>query len=154
VKTILSVDPGKVTGMSLLEWSEVREESPKKLFSWELDANEFADMLQENLSSWSSSNLVVVCERFTINAQTIRNSQSPFSLEQIGVLKYLCRVNGISPESIILQSPADAKSMFPNEALKKLEIWHKGGEGHANDSLRHALLRLVKMGWKPVHLLH
>jgi hypothetical protein len=57
------------------------------------------------------------------------------------------------PERIVFQSPADAKAMFPNEALKKVGAWHVGGEGHANDAIRHALLRLVKTGWKPRVLL-
>lgn len=153
MRLILSVDPGKATGIALLQWSGVKEEMPEKVLSAELEPEEFADTLHEQLPLWNQSELAIVCERFTINAQTIRNSQAPFSLEQIGVLKYLCRIHGFNPESIIFQSPADAKSMFPNEALKKLGIWHKGGEGHGNDALRHALLRLVKSGWKPVHLL-
>jgi hypothetical protein len=43
--------------------------------------------------------------------------------------------------------------MFPNPALKHLGIWHKGGEGHANDAIRHGLLALVKTGWIPKELL-
>jgi hypothetical protein len=58
----------------------------------------------------------------------------------------------IDPETIIFQSPADAKAMFSNEKLKKLEFWHKGGEGHALDAIRHAVLRLVKIGWIPTKL--
>jgi hypothetical protein len=42
--------------------------------------------------------------------------------------------------------------MFSNEKLKKLEFWHKGGEGHALDAIRHAVLRLVKIGWIPTKL--
>jgi len=94
-----------------------------------------------------------VCERFTINAQTIKNSQSPYSLEQIGIYRYLLLSNGIDPESIIMQTPADAKRMFPNDALKKLGYWHSGGEGHALDAIRHGLLRLAKTGWTPTRLL-
>ena len=56
-------------------------------------------------------------------------------------------------EGIIWQMPVDAKRMFPNEALKALGTWHRGGEGHANDAMRHALLRLVKTGWVPKELL-
>jgi hypothetical protein len=56
-------------------------------------------------------------------------------------------------ESIIFQSPADAKAMFPNEKLKKIGYWHKGGEGHALDAIRHAVLRLAKSGWIPAKLL-
>jgi hypothetical protein len=94
-----------------------------------------------------------VCERFTITAQTTKNSQAPYSLEQIGVLKHLCREFGYDPEAIVFQSPADAKNMFPNPALKKIGTWHVGGAGHAQDAIRHALLRLTKTGWKPTILL-
>jgi hypothetical protein len=149
---ILSVDPGKASGIALLKWSEVKEEKPVIDFSVEVGPEAFAQMIDVGLMN-VHANFHVVCERFTINAQTVRNSQAPYSLEQIGVLKHLCRVKGYNPESIIFQSPADAKNMFPNEALKKVGIWHKGGEGHANDALRHALLKFVKSGWMPRDLL-
>jgi hypothetical protein len=97
--------------------------------------------------------LEVACERFTINAQTVKNSQSPYSLEQIGILKQCMLDAGRQADDIYMQAPADAKAMFPNEALKKLGYWHRGGEGHALDAIRHGLLRLVKSGWKPVSLL-
>jgi hypothetical protein len=61
--------------------------------------------------------------------------------------------HGRMADDIYFQSPADAKAMFANDKLKKLEYWHRGGEGHALDSIRHGLLRLVKSGWKPVRLL-
>jgi hypothetical protein len=60
---------------------------------------------------------------------------------------------GREPDDIYFQSPADAKAMFDNPKLKKLDYWHKGGEGHALDAIRHGLLRLVKIGWKPLDLL-
>jgi hypothetical protein len=65
----------------------------------------------------------------------------------------MCRVNGYKPENITFQAPVDAKTMFSNESLKKIGTWHKGGDGHANDAIRHALLKLVKSGWKPKVLL-
>jgi hypothetical protein len=60
---------------------------------------------------------------------------------------------GRVPEDIYFQSPADAKAMFSNEKIRILEYWHRGGEGHALDSIRHALLRLAKSGWIPKKLL-
>lgn len=94
--------------------------------------------------------LHVVCERFTINAQTTKNSQAPFSLEEIGVLKQLMLDYNLEPDDIKFQSPADAKSMWDNPKLKKLEYWHRGGEGHALDAIRHGLLFMVKLGWSPL----
>lgn len=152
-KFILSVDPGKATGIAFMSWD--KEEEPKIISTMEAQAVDFAPYIRAALETVkdSQAELYVVCERFVINAQTVRNSQAPFSLEQIGVLKQCLRDVGISEESIIWQSPADAKAMFPNPALKKVGYWHRGGEGHALDALRHALLCLVKKGWKPSALL-
>ena len=151
-KYVLSVDPGKATGVVLMSLDD--DETPVKVLSNELQPEEFASYLKPILQEWKMhESFTVVCERFTINAQTVRNSQAPYSLEQIGVLKHLCREAGYRVEDIVMQSPADAKAMFPNEALKKVGTWHVGGEGHANDAMRHALLRLVKTGWKPRVLL-
>lgn len=153
MKYVLSIDPGKASGVALLSWDGA-DSNPNIFLSKEVQPEEFAITVETLLNSYrNEDSLSVVCERFTINAQTVRNSQAPYSLEQIGVLKHLCRTNMYDPERIIFQSPADAKAMFPNEALKKVGAWHVGGEGHANDAIRHALLRLVKTGWKPRVLL-
>ena len=147
---ILSVDPGKATGIAFLSFQDDSE--PVLEWSKEVQADEFAQAVREPLKAYGSA-VEVVCERFTINAQTVKNSQAPYSLEQIGVLKQCLRDEGRSEEEIKFQSPADAKNMFPNASLKKVGAWHKGGEGHALDAIRHALLRLVKSGWKPLSLL-
>lgn len=146
---VLSVDPGKATGMALFSLESGSE--PVLEWSKELQQNEYADPIREVLASLED--VVVVCERFTINAQTVRNTQAPYSLEQIGILKQCLMDAGRPADDIYFQAPADAKAMFTNEKLKKLEYWHRGGEGHALDAIRHGLLKLVKMGWKPVRLL-
>jgi hypothetical protein len=150
---VLSVDPGKATGVALLKLEDGEE--PFIVYSGEAQPFEFAEIVRLLFSSFDGEfhNLEIVCEKFTINAQTVRNSQAPFSLEQIGVLKQIMQDFDMDRESIVWQMPVDAKRMFPNEALKTLKVWHRGGEGHANDALRHALLRLVKKGWIPRKLL-
>lgn len=149
-KYVLSVDPGKATGMALFSLEPGQE--PILVWSKELQQEEYAEPIRATLASVDSA-VDVVCERFTINAQTVRNSQAPYSLEQIGILKQCLMDAGRPANDIYFQAPADAKAMFTNETLKKLGYWHKGGEGHALDAIRHGLLRLVKLGWKPVRLL-
>ena len=145
---VLSVDPGKMTGIAFFSWSGAPQDSPEVLLAAEVDEIEFSEVILSVLAQKNQfTEFKVVCEQFTINMQTAKKSQAPFSLEQIGVLKYLCREAGIY--EITMQSPADAKNMFPNPKLKKLDIWHKGGEGHALDALRHGLLLLVKSKWIP-----
>ena len=152
-KYVLSVDPGKATGVAF--FSVENKDEPKILYSSEVQPEQFADSVRTLLTGLDRNfdNLQIVCEKFTINAQTVRNSQAPYSLEQIGVLKQILQDFGLDREGIFWQSPADAKKMFPNEALKTLKYWYKGGEGHANDAIRHGLLRLVKTGWIPKQLL-
>jgi hypothetical protein len=152
-KLVLSVDPGKASGIALFSFEDGKE--PELLWSGEYQQTEFAKPIREALADAMRYALPIeiVCERFTINAQTVRNSQAPYSLEQIGILKQCIMDMGMAPDDIYFQSPADAKAMFPNEKLKKIEYWHRGGEGHALDAIRHGLLRLVKSGWKPISLL-
>ena len=152
-KHILSVDPGKATGIAFLSW--IKGEEPELLRTYEVQPEQYAEVIRDLMNSFNMdfSTLEVVCEKFTINAQTVRNSQAPYSLEQIGVLKQILQDFELDREKIVWQTPADAKRMFPNEALKTLEYWHKGGEGHANDAIRHGLLRIVKSGWVPKKLL-
>lgn len=149
---VLAVDPGKATGLALFS----REEAAEPVLEWskEVQAEEFAEVVRGVL--WAPEkklHLDVVCERFIINAQTVRNSQAPYSLEQIGILKQCLLDSGRPMDDIFFQSPADAKAMFDNPKLKKLGYWHVGGEGHALDAIRHGLLKLVKTGWKPIKLL-
>ena len=149
MRMILSVDPGKATGMALFEYDGVND--PVLVWSLELQQEEYAGPIRKTLEQYPE--VEVVCERFTISAQTAKNSQAPFSLEQIGILKQ-CLLDIDRPtDDVYFQSPADAKAMFGNDKLKKLEYWHRGGEGHALDAIRHGLLRLVKTGWKPLRLL-
>lgn len=153
MRLILAVDPGKASGICLFSFSE---SEPELLWSGEYQPEEFATAIRRGLDTALDLrvDLEIACERFTITAQTAKNSQAPYSLEQIGVLKHLARESTCaSAESIVLQSPVDAKRMFPNEALKKLDYWHKGGEGHALDAIRHGLLYLAKKGWTPRRLL-
>ena len=150
---ILAVDPGKASGICLFEW--VEGEEPKMAWSGEYQQNQYAQAIRLAIHASQSSGVKVevVCERFTINAQTVRNSQAPYSLEQIGIQRQCLLDAGYPMDDISFQSPADAKAMFSNEKIKKLEYWHKGGEGHALDSIRHALLYMVKKGWNPTRLL-
>jgi len=149
MRAILAVDPGKATGMAL--FTKQPNEEPVLVWSIEVQQHEYAQPIRQTLAQYPDAE--VVCERFTINAQTVKNSQAPFSLEQIGILKQCLLDVGRSADDVYFQSPADAKAMFPNPALKKLDYWHKGGEGHAMDAIRHGMLRFVKTGWKPVRLL-
>lgn len=151
-RLILAVDPGKATGICLFLYEDGE---PELLWSGEYQADEFANIVRSAIVEANARGvqLETTCERFTITAQTAKNSQAPYSLEQIGVLKHLIRESNGVASALVFQAPVDAKRLFPNEALKKLGYWHKGGEGHALDAIRHGLLYLAKHGWTPKRLL-
>ena len=152
MKLVLAVDPGKASGVALFEYDGGE---PRLILSGEYQMREYAKPIRDAITMSRDKNVPIdiVCERFTINMQTVKNSQAPYSLEQIWILRQIMLDNDIDPESIIFQSPSDAKGMFANDKLKKLEYWYRGGEGHALDAIRHGLLRFVKTGWKPMRLL-
>lgn len=155
MKAVLAVDPGLVTGVCFLLWSGQDGDDPVIKETAEVKEEDFGFKMQEYLDGWERyDEFTVVCERFVINAQTVRNSQAPYSLEQIGVLKHVCREVEYPVENIAFQAPVDAKNMFPNKALKELGQWHVGGAGHALDAIRHALLTAVRAyRWIPRVLL-
>lgn len=146
---ILAVDPGKATGLALFR--RVDGEEPELLMSSEVDFKDYVLATRSVFSDYP--NVEVICEKFTINVQTAKKSQAPFSLECIGALKVIMLDNGLEPDSLRYQLPANAMSMFTNEKLKTLEYWHRGGEGHALDAIRHGLLYLATSGWVPRRLL-
>lgn len=148
-RRVIAVDPGKMTGLAC--FSLVAGEEPVMEWTAEVDEDTFAIPIRHELALYP--HLEVICERFVITAQTAKNSQAPFSLELIGVLKQCIRDQGRPVSSIYFQKPADAMNLYPNEALKKLHYWHKGGKDHANDAIRHALLYLSGNGWMPSRLL-
>jgi hypothetical protein len=150
MRAVLAVDPGKMTGLSL--FTIEKGEDPILVWSGEVVFSDYVYKLRELFADYGDS-LEIVCEKFTINVQTAKNSQAPYSLECIGALKLVMLENGRDPEALKYQLPANAMNMFPNDKLKKLGYWHRGGAGHALDSMRHAVLYLATTGWIPRKLL-
>ena len=149
---VLAIDPGLMTGMSCFEFT--RGQEPVLQWSAEVEEDAFISPIRFEFNSTPS--LQIVCERFVITTETAKKAQAPYSLELIGALKQELRDRGHDPKNkavLPFQAPRDAMAMFPNAALKKLGYWHKGGAGHANDSIRHGLLYLTRNGWVPSRLL-
>jgi len=132
-------------------WTLEQGGEPVLVWSAEVDEEQYAVPIRFELTAHPE--LEIVCERFIITSETAKKTQAPFSLELIGILKQIMRDAGLPVASLHLQNPSDAKKMFPNPALKKLEYWHRGGAGHALDSMRHGLLYFARTGWKPTRLL-
>jgi hypothetical protein len=152
---LVCVDPGLMTGVALIDR---RGDDLSLTLSGELGESEVADWLRMCLHDWEKLEengivVSVVYERFLITMETAKNSQAPWSLEMIGVLKQVCRDYNYPLDLIYAQRPSEAKSIVTNAKLKRLGLWHKGGAGHALDAIRHGVLCLVKRGWEDSRLL-
>lgn len=157
IARVLAVDPGKATGIALLE-RDINAGTVDILETAELhvlsDDETDGDHLRSLILGWRTARQPdeyptrIVIERFTITPGTGKKSQEAKSaLETIGAVKWFCVQAGYPLEAIEWQAPGDAKEAFPNEKLKRLGLWHRGGAGHALDALRHAALYLVTTGW-------
>lgn len=128
--SILSVDPGKTTGYVV--WSDGERSEG------ELDFEAFLNFAWDQLQSETFD--VVVCERYIINARTATLTQAPWSLEQIGALRFMCSKFNIQ---FVLQSASEAKKFSTDKRLNDLGWTKPRGAGHARDAQRHLLIYLV-----------
>lgn len=143
---MLCCDPGMVSGLAVLSYDP--DGGVRKSISIEGDLAYIGESAEEFLSNHRPEFAEVVCERFTITVQTAKNSQAPWSLEAIGMLKWQIHSHWqMDPDAtLILQSPTDAKKLVTNDLLRQTGLWHRGGAGHANDALRHGLYRYARHG--------
>lgn len=146
--TILAIDPGKMTGAAFITYS--KDSTKIYMQSYEIPMEEINSWLQENLEEQSYDIDAVVIEDFKITAGTGKLGSPDWSLRIIGAVEYICNQYGIP---LTKQFPSNAKSFSSNEKLRAVDMWHKGGAGHANDALRHAMLYMVKHGWRDDRLL-
>lgn len=141
VQAVLAIDPGKMSGLSF--W-QVGHKTP--LHSLELDFHETCKLSAKLMHAWGSR-LVVVSESFIITKETAKKTPQTWSLEIIGVLRYFSWYYGCQ---FFLQTPSQAKMFATNEKLRRLDWWHVGGAGHANDAHRHLLTFVIQRRLLPV----
>jgi hypothetical protein len=128
---IVAVDPGKVSGVAILEKTAFATPIPM--------AVELPGLL--STVSWVENERpdLVVCESF-IPFRGAKTWQ-PDALEIIGALRFICARHEWTFE---LQSPANAKKFSTDRKLKKLGWYRATKGGHANDAKRHLLLALAR----------
>lgn len=128
---ILGIDPGLATGVSLTDWSDPL--NPSKIDSWEVDFDGFYGLIPKIIRENSEKEFIIVCENFIITVETAKKSPAPWSLELIGLTRYLARQADVS---LVLQNPSE-REIATHEMIKTFGMWHVGGEGHANQAFRH-----------------
>lgn len=134
---LLAIDPGLATGMALINITDLN--NPQIINAWELNTTEFYDKAEEIISSCGPL-LDIVIENFIVTKRTAELTQAPWSLELIGVVRFLARKYYVN--DLVLNKPSD-KQFADNDKLRQCGFWFVGGEGHANDAFRHAVVWLV-----------
>lgn len=134
---IIAIDPGKLSGYVVIDYDQ-ETNTVSSLESAELTDVELWERLVKDITP----DVEVVYEKFFITTETGKKSDVNYSLEHIGVIKFLCWKNHVT--DIYSYSPSEAKNFCDNKRLKNVDLWHVGGAGHANDALRHLVLHLVK----------
>lgn len=142
---VIAIDPGLATGAAVGTFPS-KFGNPSLITTAELEVDDVIPWLRDQLDHYPDA--IVSCETFTITAATAKKSQATWSLEHIGAIKQVMRDRDGDLRRLHMQTPADAKKIFPNEALKSLGLWHVGGEGHAIDAIRHmCLAALNQANW-------
>lgn len=149
---IAAIDPGKISGIVVAEFIDltgridaITAPDTRLIESSEI---EFPAMLDWCESVFPLVDQIAI-ENFLITPQTGKNSQAPWSLMGIGVA---VSVAMRTEKPYTLQKPSDAISLVSNDLLRSVKLWHRGGAGHANDALRHAVLLAIRKGWRSPNL--
>lgn len=131
---ILGLDPGKKSGVALLDLMTETCNGVEVLFE------QFGGHTERIIAAYRPA---VVTEDFVININTVKNTQAPWSLEAIGVARFLAAKYSCPFSK---QPQSSAKRFATNDRLDALG-WRIPGKGHLADAQRQALLFAVKHGW-------
>lgn len=131
---ICAMDPGLRTGFAL--WT------PDSFTALITDPEDSWDVLDRwtNTHGGTGQSLLIV-ERYTITPETAKKSRQEWSLELIGVARFLAAQRRITYG---LQTPAEAKSYCPDARLRQLGMWSPGKEDHHRDATRHLVRALAR----------
>ena len=141
--TILGVDPGGTTGITLLEFGLTSEPRILKSIQVPDGLAGFLAWYHNVHHDWD----FVVCESFTLRPGIHGVDVTPTYI--IGALEALEQYR----TKIYYQSPSQ-KSLCSDEVLKRMGLYHSGMP-HVNDAIRHAIIYLrnvkhiptLKKGW-------
>ena len=141
---ILAVDPGLRTGVA-----QYNTNYPGSLITDILDPVEVGPWMEnwcsaarrDRMHSQCDARPLLVMESFTITMATAKKTVQPWSLELIGVGRFLAHTYDID---FVLQTPKNAKVFAPDDKIREHGWWQPGKEDHARDAVRHLMLALAK----------
>lgn len=142
---VLGIDPGLANGVALIQ-----RDPMECLHLGEYDWKDAVRYIAETLRDHPQQ-VAVVVERFLITQQTAKNSQAPWSLEMIGMVRLMCWQYGAG--EMIMQTPGDAQAFLDNTRLRELGWWKRGSKDHCRMAAKHAGLYMLRTGCRNPALL-
>ena len=136
---LIGIDPGLVTGIcSVTEFAD----EVTNIEHMEVDQVGLGHYMEMLYGQWRKNGArpIVICESFIITPQTGKNTQAPWSLENIGIVRFFCSKAGIQ---LVFQTPAQAKRLASDEILKAAGMHSPSKGGHQNDAARHVAYYLM-----------
>lgn len=139
---IFSQDPGKKTGMAVYA-DEAGPGWEAGFSARELTIEEYFEWTRHIIAVAGQEDIHFVSESFIITSQTAKNTQAGWSLELIGVMKYIAHLWFSAP--VKMQAPNIGKTFGTDSKLKTVG-WYTPGKGHANDAARHLMTYAAQRG--------
>lgn len=142
-KSVLCVDPGGTTGVSVFKYSENSE--PQLSFYKQVEGGleGFIKFYKESYEElrWDE----IVCESFTLRTGVKFPDLSPVYI--IGAIEAM-----VEDDMVITYQNPSSKPMCDDNVLKRIGM-HKPGLGHVNDSTRHGIIYLRNKKHMPTMLM-
>lgn len=139
---VISVDPGLVTGVSYFDSDMDFFDSAEKPA---MDAVEWIHAIirasSERQAAGLDFNAQLVCESYTVNANTIKHKRQYDALEVIGACRYLARFYGAT---FRLQPPPN-RNLIKNEMLKTLGWYRPTKDKHQLDAAKHLAIACLRL---------
>lgn len=128
---IVACDPGEMSGIAQLDTETMQ------FASHEADFNETCRHLMM-LGHTYTTFLRVVAESFFITPETHKKTFQPWSLELIGVCRYVSRA--YTGHELVTQSKSNARGKLGTDLRLRHLGWYRWTpDGHANDAAGHLL---------------
>ena len=142
---ILAVDPGEMSGIAQLDTDTMQ------FSSFELDFDGTCRHLAL-MGHQYGNRLRVVAEAFFITPDTYKKTFQPWSLELIGVCRFVSRA--YTGCELVTQAKSNVrKKLAPDSRLKQLGWYQWTPDGHANDAAGHLLAFAADKNFLPQEIL-
>lgn len=140
MRKLLAIDPGLMTGTFHADITDL--DNPVKLDALELDPDGFYEFIEAAMADPELTQVVI--EQFDVTKETLETAFYPHSLWFIGVTLFL----GHKYDVPVHVQSRTVKPFSTNDRLRKVGFWHVGGDGHANDAARHAMVWIAEKNRK------